>query len=321
MNNNENDLKKMCKSAILGLAIGDALGVPVEFQSRQSLKKRPVTIMRGPGVHNQPPGTWSDDTSLTLALIEGWESPYELQTIADEMVKWLKHAKFTAHGKVFDVGNTCREAINNVFNGCNPYNSGISTETANGNGSLMRILPIAFFLKDEKDFEKRKNYIYDISAITHAHILSKVACHIYVEFAIQLINGKSLKTAYEDTMHTLSMYYKSNIQEKYYENFKNIFIGNILNMQENDISSSGYVIYTLEATFWCLFQTKTYKDAVLLAVNLGEDTDTTGACVGGLAGIIYGENSIPQKWKEIIARKNYLEEMSEKLFEKCSKKE
>ncbi|MGB4437301.1 MAG: ADP-ribosylglycohydrolase family protein, partial [Acetomicrobium sp.] len=132
---------------LLGLCIGDALGVPVEFQSREKLKRNPVKDMMGYGTHNQPPGTWSDDSSLAFCLAESLCNGFDLQDIADKFVKWMYEGYWTPWGKAFDVGHTTQIAISRLKKGVDPLESGPTDERSNGNGSLMRILPLIFYVE------------------------------------------------------------------------------------------------------------------------------------------------------------------------------
>lgn len=161
---------------------------------------------------------------------------------------------------------------------------------------------MAFYLRNEDDFEARKKIIYDVSSITHAHIISKVACHFYVEWMISFLKTRDIKYAYEITCNVFSVYYHDDncIKDK----FNRVFSGNVLKAPICEIKSTGYVIDTLEAVIRCIFHTNSYKEAVLTAVNLGEDTDTIGAITGGIAGMIYG--NIPKKWKSQIVNKQII---------------
>lgn len=300
-------------SAIVGLAVGDALGVPVEFLTREDLRKKPVTDMMGYGTHNQPVGTWSDDSSLTFCLAETLAEGYNLRKLSNRFINWYENAYWTAHGNVFDVGIATSRAIYRLGQVANPIFAGGTDESDNGNGSLMRILPLAFYVIDMK-LEDRFKCISDVSSLTHAHIRSILGCFIYVEFAVQLINGNDKFKAFEETKKNINAFLNTNPIcsdseiNKYHRILMNP-IGNyeikaIYECDESEISSSGYVVSSLEAALWCLFKEKDYKSTVLRAVNLGSDTDTVAAIVGGLAGILYGYETIPQQWINQLARKD-----------------
>lgn len=285
---------------ILGVAVGDALGVPVEFKARGTFH---VTGMQGYGTHNQPAGTWSDDTSLTLALADnllvGGDKP-DLESIAWGFIEWYDNAAYTPHGKVFDIGNATAKAIKRLKEGVDPEKAGGAGERDNGNGSLMRIAPLTFYMYGIRKAEERFRIVRDVSSLTHAHEWSVAACYIYLEMLNKLRMGRKKQEAYtelrEDFARGVLFIGKETLAK-----FVRILENDISTLPEKDIRSSGFVIDTLEAAFWCFLTTDNYKDAVLKAVNLGDDTDTTGAVTGALAGLAYGLESIPQEWREQLA--------------------
>jgi len=252
---------KKLSDAILGLAIGDALGVPYEFYMRGAFK---CWDMVGFGTHHQQLGTWSDDTSMTIATaksIKGHNGTIDVDDMRQNFMEWFTEGKFTPGGRVFDIGCTTMNALASGEPGVDVRD--------NGNGSLMRILPLAF--TDCSDDEIRA-----VSAITHGHFFSTEACVIYVHIARKLLEGEDIDAiiptlVYEYPFNRLSM---------------------INTLSEDVISSSGYVVSTLEAALWAIVHRdkdeRSFKQTVLDAVNLGYDTDTVAAVTGGLAGIIYG---------------------------------
>lgn len=309
---------KKVYDGIIGLAIGDAIGVPVEFISRQEIAENPVVSMREFGTHHQPMGTWSDDTSLTLALIDSMieTKSIDYADIMDRFSNWLMYSDYTATGEVFDVGNSTSRAIMNYGRRVNPLECGGVSEYDNGNGSLMRILPIAYFL--QKQFTSLMDYqmeiIHNISSLTHRHPVSLIGCGIYINIAIRLMQGeRSLYESVEEGIKNAFEYYKRNswADIRAYERLKEL--SSFSKLSEIEIESSGYVVHTLEAALWCLLNTDSYAECVLKAVNLGDDTDTVGAVVGGLAGIYYGADKIPKEWMTVLARRQYIEELCEKF--------
>ena len=312
------DYFKEIKSALFGVAVGDALGVPVEFNSRQTIVKNPVTDMVGYGTYNLPAGTWSDDSSLAFCLAEALTQDFDLNTIGQNFVKWYHHNFWTPRGNVFDIGIATRQAIARLAQGEQAELAGGFDETDNGNGSLMRILPLLFYIQD-KPINERYEITKQVSSITHGHIRSVIACFYYLEFARQLFSGKDKFEIYthlqtEITNHLTSL----SINPKEIALFDRLLKNDIHNLNADDIQSSGYVLHTLEASIWCLLTTDNYKEAVLKAVNLGSDTDTTGAVTGGLAGLLYGFDNIPTNWTKQIARKDDIENLAERLAEKLA---
>jgi ADP-ribosylglycohydrolase len=276
------------KSILFGVAIGDALGVPVEFLSREEIARNPVTDMRGYGTHSQPPSTWSDDSSLTFCLAESLLNGYNLKAIAGNFLMWLHYAHWTAHDEVFDVGITTQRALKNIADGAEPEMAGLADVGSNGNGSLMRILPLLLEIHD-KPVEERFLKMREVSSITHRHFRSVIACFLYLEFAREILLKNEKFTAFKNTQESVIEFLKTqNIDKKEIVHFDRILKSDIHELPEDEIKSSGYVIHTLEASLWCFLNTDSFKTAVLKAVNLGEDTDTTGAVTGGLAGLYYG---------------------------------
>lgn len=297
-------------SALLGVAVSDALGVPVEFMSRGELKQNPVTDMRGFGTYNQPAGTWSDDTSMTLCLAEALTKDFRLDNIANNFIKWLYEGYWTARGEVFDVGIGTRKAINRLIKGESPLNSGGNTEYDNGNGSLMRILPLVFHIKD-MPIEQRFELTRQVSGITHGHIRSVIACFYYLESARQIIEGKDIFAIYKDLQSSVPDFLRRiSVPEDEISHFNRLLNGDISQLPEEKIKSTGYVVDSLEASIWCLLTCHSYKDTVLRAVNLGGDTDTIAAITGGLAGLYYGYQQIPSEWIAVTARIGDIEELA-----------
>ncbi|NEW80788.1 MAG: ADP-ribosylglycohydrolase family protein [Mariniphaga sp.] len=315
---NLSDLTDSIKSVLFGVAVGDAIGVPVEFKSRATLRGNPVTDMFGFGTHHMPSGTFSDDSSLTFCLAEALTHDFDLNTIGQNFVKWCKKNYWTAGGNVFDIGITTLKAIYKLEIGIRPDLAGGTDIDSNGNGSLMRILPLFFYLRD-KENNKRFEITKQVSSITHGHIRSVIACYYYLEFARQLFAHKDKFEIYHDLKNEITdaiRLFSGAPSED--DVFHRLLKGDIHKLPEERIQSSGYVVHTLEASIWCLLTTDNYHDAVLKAVNLGEDTDTTGAVTGGLAGLLYGHETIPKNWIETLARKDDINDLAKRLGNKIS---
>lgn len=307
----QSDNENKIYGGLFGFCVGDVLGVPVEFSTREERKKDPIKEMRAYGTYHQPFGTWSDDTSLMICLIDAINKGYSIKGVAENFVNFYKKGHFTPYGEVFDIGNSTRESIIKICAGENPIDCGGRTEIDNGNGSLMRILPIAFYGKKLSEQELIK-LIEEVSSITHGHKRSKLACIFYVVFAIQII----LEYEKDEALDRTIVFIENNCANVYWDelsNFQKIFSKEIINVSEDEIKSTGYVIDTLEAVLWVFFHTNGYRDTILKAINLGGDTDTIAAIAGGIAGIYYGLYDIPKEWLQSIAKKEELYEMFDKF--------
>lgn len=312
-------MSNIWKDGMLGLIVGDALGVPVEFMSRTELMKNPVTGMREYGTHHQPRGTWSDDSSMALAELDSIRTvgTIDYTDMMERFSRWCMYGEYTPFGEVFDIGIATSRALMNYAKGIAPLESGGKTEWDNGNGSLMRILPVCLYL-----FERQKKVctsenesiymIHAVSALTHAHVRSQMACGIYYFLVKAILEEEgSLENRLQKGMDRDYQYYRQDLSNhRELENYKRL--ADLSEFKENPkegIKSSGYVVDTLEAAVWCLLHSHSYKETVLMAVNLGEDTDTIGAVAGGLAGLYYKEEGIPQEWTQVLQRREWIEEV------------
>lgn len=314
-------LYKQFKGAILGFAVADAFGVPAEFMKRNELKSNPVYDMISGGVHNQPAGTWSDDTSMVLCTMESLiETGIDYNDQMKRFEEWLLKGINTANGEVFDVGMSTRRAIIEFAKGTAALESGDKSEYACGNGSLMRILPTALYIMSKyRSFgldDRATEIIHNTSACTHAHPRCKIACGIYSSILFEMCLCGRFEDAVKIGIHTALKYYREKEEFKeYVSEFENL--GEIDTWDESQIKSSGYVIHTLQAVVWCLLNSSGYADCVIKAVNLGEDTDTIAALVGGLAGFWYGIKEIPTDWLDATAKHDEIEALCNRFYFTC----
>lgn len=313
------------RDAIFGLIIGDALGVPVEFNDRQSLRSNPVVDMRAYGTYMQPKGTWSDDSSMMLCLMESLSQGLDYDDQMRRFLRWADEAYMTPHDEVFDMGVSTRKALLAFAHGAPALECGATAVNENGNGSLMRILPLAFFLRSTigPDFSQGSGayeIIHNCSSLTHAHPISKMACGIYCSVINELINIHTITPNRQNFVYSAvetgidlakSFYKKQDGFNEWLPRFRRVDADTLLKLKEEDIQSTGYVIYTLEAALWCLLHTNDFQACLLKAVNLGDDTDTVAAVTGGMAGCIYPLTSLPMDWVDSIVRKDMVEELYE----------
>lgn len=295
------------KDGIIGHAIGDAMGVPIEFYEREKLLAHPVTDMIDGYV---PKGYWSDDTSMEIALIESFNQKglFDYDDIMMKFSEWINKGKYTPSGKAFDMGRTCLNAIRKYDEGMTkPVDCGLNDFYSNGNGSLMRILPVAYYCFYKKlEIQEIYQIVKDISSLTHANEISILGCYIYVNYAIFLLNGDDRYMAY----HKVKYINYSMFKQKYLQLYSRILEEDISELKIEDIKSSGYVVDTLEAVLWVFLNASSYREAIIASINLGGDTDTIGAITGSLAGILYGYGSIPQEWLHQLVKRDYLEDLS-----------
>lgn len=188
--------------------------------------------------------------------------------------------------------------------------------SSNGNGSLMRIAPLLFYIHD-KPIKERYEITKQVSSITHRHIRSVIACFYYLEFARYLLYGKSKLEAYNDLQIEIPKFLSEMlVKQEEVDLFNRLLKQNIYELSSQEIFGSGYVLHSIEASIWCLLTTDNYKDSILKAVNLGQDTDTTAAITGGLTGLLYGFDAIPKEWLRQLARYEDIENLSERLENK-----
>ncbi len=306
-----NETKNKVKGAVFGAVIADALGVPVEFSSRNERVTDPVKEMRAYGTYSQPFGTWSDDSSLLLCLVETIAEGYTLKGLAEKFVKYMFDAYMTPFDSVFDIGNATAKAIRNIKSGISPEKCGGTDISDNGNGSLMRILPLAFYIKD-MPVDEQIRIIEEISSVTHGHPVSVLGCIIYIYVAINLFNGMDKNQAYISAID----FVKNNTAykyENYFCTYDRVLSGDIASLKEDEIKSTGYVVDTLEASLWGFLNEKSYADCVFRVINLGGDTDTIACVAGGLAGIYYGFNTINDNWVQMLQKKEMIGEMVNKF--------
>lgn len=311
---NKKMLLEKTVACFVGSAIGDALGVPVEFTSRESLEKEPVTGYRGYGTHSQPPGTWSDDTSMFLCTAQNIIEGGDVHSLGKKFQNWRRHGYMTAHGDAFDIGITTDQALHRLVLGTPATHSGSDSEGSNGNGSLMRILPLAFRYWKSTDMEIfqacREN-----SSITHSHIRSIIGCYLLVKFATKLIKycSRNKEIAFQEFQKEARAFLSSAAFNKSeVAHYDRILHSDFKTCPKALIHSSGYVVHSLEAAIWCVLYHNKFDLTVLEAVNLGEDTDTVGAIAGGLAGILYyrPRYGYRSEWSETLAKYKDIEQIA-----------
>lgn len=313
------ELEDRITGCLLGVVVGDAIGYPYEGNTREFVRKEPIQGFK------YEKHIFTDDSSLTLCTIDALlQNGYNLQEIAKTILRWFNEGYWSAKsGNPIGIGRGTMIALKklkkqNLLD--NPVLAGNTTESSNGNGSLMRMSPIPIYSLQESDGVLLQR-CQDVSSITHAHPRSIIACGIYSLFLKALLLGKKKEEAYKESVKISNEYYSKDqrfTNELKY--FQRIFNLELQNLTEDEIESSGYVIDSLEASIWCSVHFKSFKDMMLGAINLGGDTDTIGAITGSIAGAIYGKTSIPEEWIKKIIRMDeilpLIKDFSNKAVEK-----
>lgn len=297
---------------LVGLVVGDALGVPVEFGGRGERDRDPVRGMRGWGTHSQPVGAWSDDGALAMAhaaafIAHGWEPRRHLEAF----LAWHDHAAYTAHGKVFDVGGATRRALMRFLRGDPLAQVGGRSPFDNGNGSLMRILPASCWWAGTP-LDELVEGLGAASALTHAHVRSRLCCAWHGQVASGLLERRSVAESLAGAAALAER-----VPEAERQVFAPLVDRSFLDLPRESIRSDGYVVSTLTAACWCLHRHQEWSEAVLAAVNLGEDTDTTAAVTGGLAGLRCGITGIPRAWIACLPRSCEVIDLAERFADAC----
>ncbi|MDE6708782.1 MAG: ADP-ribosylglycohydrolase family protein [Oscillospiraceae bacterium] len=320
--------RNITKDALIGFAVGDALGVPVEFLSRQEVREIHLTDMLGNEFHLPfksswskliPSGSWSDDTSMLIAGMDSIirNNYINYQDIMQSFCNWWDLGYYCSLDMPFGLDGIVSEALQRFQNGCPALECGGSEFYDNGNGALMRILPFSLYaIKTNMTESNTADLIAKASSITHAHDISKMSCFIYTEFLRNIILGLEKRIAFENLLKINYNHYFSDEAIKAHEKILN---PDFLAISNTEISEdNGYVVASLESVLYSILTSNNYKTAVLKAINMGYDTDTIGGITGSIAGILYGYETIPKKWLYALRKRADLEELAnqfEKLFE------
>jgi ADP-ribosylglycohydrolase len=296
---------------LLGAVVGDALGLPCEGAPRQWLDRQPVEGMTGGGPHGRPRGAWSDDASLTLCLAESLCSGYDLERVGRHFLAWWQEARWTPFGRTFGFGHTVAAGMHKMMVGFPAREAGQAGEGSNGNGSLMRTLPIALYFAGDEDWMLEA--AHEASAITHAHPRSMMCCGIYCLLAAGLLEGAGREDALEHALRHALHCYRRPPWDKELPHLGTVLSGDVADLHRFQVRSGGYVVETLEGALWSFMRAESFEHALLIAVNLGGDTDTIGCINGGLAGVHFGAEAIPEDWLMALPRLAEVAELCEQF--------
>lgn len=288
-----------CAGALVGLACGDAVGTTVEFKPRGSFE--PVTDMVGGGPFKLQAGKWTDDTSMALCLAESLlaKKGFDAFDQMERYVRWARHGYLSSTGACFDIGGTVSAALRRFVVTNNPF-AGSTDPNAAGNGALMRLAPVViYYFANKADLYK---YAMESTLTTHA---APEAVECSTLLACMIDNALS-STPRE-------CWFANKMPELRQAKVINLAAGCFFDKKENDIAGTGYSVASLEAALWCFYHSNSFEEAVLKAVNLGDDADTTAAIVGQIAGAYYGVNGIPLAWRERLFMAKNIESIAYRL--------
>lgn len=292
------------RGALIGLAVGDALGAPIEF--RRPGQFAPVTDYRSGGPHSLAKGQWTDDTSMALALANSMGRGWNLDDQIKEYVEWWQNGKYSVNGWCFDIGGTTRSSLSNYMEHGKVLEASERHEGGSGNGSIMRLAPVPI-----KYYDLYPSRVVELatkcdesSLTTHASEQCRSACRYMGVVIAALINGEDRdKVLAPDWIGLEQLQATQPLHPSVLEVVRGSY-----RSKAREIKGAGWVVQSLEAALWAFHDAEDFKEAVLKAVNLGDDSDTTGAVCGQFAGAYWGESGIPADWREGLDRKDMLED-------------
>jgi ADP-ribosylglycohydrolase len=294
------------------LAVGDALGAAVEFESPGTFPE--VTGYRAGGPHRLEPGQWTDDTSMALALADSIaEAGWDVADQARRYLAWWRTGEYSVNGRCFDIGMTTALALERFEQDGDPWTSGDPSPRASGNGSIMRLAPvaIAYFRMFPEQCDLLVDRLVESSRPTHASHQCRSACAYFGLVLCGLIHGLPREQVLDPGWEPVR---RAHERSRFHPEVLEIARGSFRTRQPPDIYGSGYVVKSLEAALWAFHDSADFREAVLRAVNLGDDADTTGAVCGQLAGAFFGESEIPEEWRRDLAGRELIEPILGRLL-------
>lgn len=293
-------LEKRFQGSLVGLAIGDALGTTLEFLPKGTFT--PINTLVGGGPFNLKPGQWTDDTSMALCLAESLIecNGFDANDQMTRYLKWWKHGHLSSTGKCFDIGKTTKDALSRFVENDDPYSGSIELISA-GNGSLMRLAPVVlYFYPSELD---AIHYAGESSRTTHGAPEAIECCQLLASVLVKAINGKEKSVVLDSSTLSFSK-----------PKVKALAEGQYKTKAVSQIQGSGYSVASLEAALWCFYHSTSFREAVLVAANLGDDADTTAAITGQIAGAFYGVDNIPTHWQNLLYQGTEIKDIALKLL-------
>ena len=296
------------RGCLLGLAVGDALGTTLEFKSPGTFT--PITDMIGGGPFNLKPGQWTDDTSMALCLAESLIEckGFNPKDQMERYVRWWKKGHLSSTGTCFDIGNTTRTALATFMKTGNPT-SGPSDSYSAGNGSLMRLAPVPLFYAGNPREAIEKSG--ESSRTTHGAPTAVDACRYFGALIVGALNGEDKETILADHYCPVPGYWQ---EKPLVPEIAEIATGSFKRRNPPQIRGSGYVVQSLEAALWAFYHSNSFEEGCLMAVNLGDDADTTGAIYGQIAGAYYGAEQISNRWTFTLHGKDIIQKSAKMLY-------
>lgn len=293
------------RGALLGLAVGDGVGAAVEFKPRGTFRE--VTDMIGGGPHDLIAGEWTDDTSMALCLAESLleKATFDVRDQMERYVRWWRDGYLSCKGNCFDIGNTVVSALRRFRATGNPI-AGATDPNSAGNGSIMRLAPVPIFYR--RDLAQSISFSELSSKTTHGARACRDACRLFGAMLTRAIGGVEKE---EVLLRTGDLPELADLCAE----IREVAQGSFVRKNRDQIVGNGYVVRSLEAALWAVYQAENFREAVLAATNLGDDADTTAAIAGQLAGALWGEEGIPQEWLERLVWRDRIEDMSDRLLE------
>ena len=287
--------KDRFRGCLLGLAAGDALGTTLEFQTRGSFT--PIDDIVGGGPFGLKPGYWTDDTSMALclavSLIE--KRGFDANDQMERYIRWSQEGYLSSTGYCFDIGVTTSDALATFEDTGDPFSGSTDLYSA-GNGPLMRLAPVPMFYS--ADPEQAIHLSGESSRTTHGAEEAVDACRYFGGLLVGALTGVDKETLLSPGYSPVQGLWQS---RPLAEKIAAIAGGSFKSKTEDQVSSTGYVVHTLEAALWAFYHTQSFRDGAVKVVNLGDDADTTGAVYGQIAGAYYGVDDIPEHWRDLIA--------------------
>lgn len=307
------ELRDRYAGSLLGLAIGDALGTTLEFRKPGTFE--PLTEMVGGGPFDLQPGEWTDDTSMALCLAESLivKNGFDPVDQMNRYIAWFRNGYMSCKDHCFDIGTITKEALLRFEQTNNPF-SGVDHPMAAGNGSIMRLAPVALYYGEQP--ELAIEYCARSSRTTHATARAVDGCKYFGALLLGALQGIPKEQLLTESFTPVAKLWEKQPLDPEIARVAN---GSYKEKTRKDIKGSGYVVESLEAALWAFHTSDSFEEGLFLAVNLGDDADTTGAVYGQLAGAYYGVEGLPKRMLELLAKRDLIDEFAHKLYEHATR--